>query len=200
MSRTAPTKEQRQSLPPFSGIAPEQIHIPATAAEFAHAAQALHNAPILGFDTESKPLFQAKQTDYGPHLVQFATAEAAWLLQLHHPQAAVLCRNILESSRIIKVGFGLQHDRQQLRLRLAARLNNILDLDRYFSKQGYGPNLGVCAAVAVVLQQYFHKSKHTTTSNWASQALSSTQIMYAANDAYAAARVYMALPQPPTAG
>jgi ribonuclease D len=44
-----------------------------------------------------------------------------------------------------------------------------------------------------VLQQRFHKSKKTTTSNWAQAELSPTQRLYAANDAYAALRVYQTL-------
>jgi ribonuclease D len=47
----------------------------------------------------------------------------------------------------------------------------------------------VRAAVGVVLGQAFRKSKRITTSNWAAPNLSSQQLLYAANDAFAALRV-----------
>jgi ribonuclease D len=39
----------------------------------------------------------------------------------------------------------------------------------------------------------FLKSRKATTSNWANLHLTPTQLSYAANDAYAALRVYQAL-------
>jgi ribonuclease D len=43
--------------------------------------------------------------------------------------------------------------------------------------------------VGTVLQQRFRKSKSLTTSNWAAANLAPKQLLYAANDAYAALRV-----------
>ena len=48
-------------------------------------------------------------------------------------------------------------------------------------------------AVAVVLNRRFIKSRKATTSNWANRQLSESQIVYAANDAWAAMQVYHAL-------
>ena len=53
--------------------------------------------------------------------------------------------------------------------------------------------MGVRGAVAVVFNKLFIKSRKATTSNWANSKLSDAQIIYAANDAYAALRVFMAL-------
>jgi ribonuclease D len=44
------------------------------------------------------------------------------------------------------------------------------------------------------------KSKSITTSNWAARELTERQLLYAANDAYAALRVYHALQQAGNAG
>jgi len=51
----------------------------------------------------------------------------------------------------------------------------------------------VKAAVAVLFKQRFAKSKKAATSNWAAPNLTESQLIYAANDAYAAIRVYEAL-------
>jgi len=53
--------------------------------------------------------------------------------------------------------------------------------------------MGVRGAVAVMFNQRFLKSRKATTSNWANVQLSESQLLYAANDAYAALRVFHAL-------
>lgn len=62
-----------------------------------------------------------------------------------------------------------------------------------FKRQGYRNTVGIRAAVAIVFNEQFHKSKQVTMSNWCSPILSSNQLLYAANDAYAALHVYRQL-------
>jgi ribonuclease D len=47
--------------------------------------------------------------------------------------------------------------------------------------------------VALVFERRFVKSRKATTSNWANRQLTDAQLRYAANDAYAAIRVFDAL-------
>lgn len=189
-----PSKEDSQLLPPYAALPDRAIHLPASDAEWAAARTALLAQTALGFDTESKPLFSTHQVDTGPHVVQLATPQAAWLLQLHHPQALALAREVLAHPGICKVGFGLDNDKASLPRRLGCDLHNVLDLDRVFKQHGYGNSTGVRAAVALVLGQNFHKSKKTSTSNWAAPHLSPGQLRYAANDAHGPAVIYAALP------
>ena len=192
--RLPPTKEESARLPRFATLAPACIGIPATAAQFEAARAALLAAPVLGFDTESRPLFTAGVPDSGPALVQLATPQRAWLLQLHQPQALALAREVLADGRILKVGFGLDNDRRILPLRLGIEPVGLQDLDRVFARHGFGRNIGLRAAVALVLGQGLSKSKRMSTSNWAAQRLSPGQILYAATDAHAPAVLYPALP------
>ena len=189
-----PSKEDCLLLPPYAELTAQRIYIPATDAEFAVARTALLSQQTLGFDTESKPLFHVGQVDTGPHLVQLATPDAAWLLQLHHPQAMALSREILAHPGICKVGFGLDNDKSSLPQRLGVELAHIVDLDSTFKAHGYGASTGVRAAAALVLGVNFQKSKKQSTSNWAATTLSPAQIRYAANDAHAPATIYAALP------
>jgi ribonuclease D len=53
--------------------------------------------------------------------------------------------------------------------------------------------LGVRGAVTVLFNRRFIKSRKATTLNWANPRLTEAQIIYAANDAYAALRVFEAL-------
>jgi ribonuclease D len=69
----------------------------------------------------------------------------------------------------------------------------VLDLNHVFHQRGYRKDMGVKGAVAVLFGQRFAKSKKAATSNWALPRLSESQVVYAANDAYAAWHVYQAL-------
>lgn len=192
--RKPPSKEESQLLPPYAALPDASIFIPATAEQFDAARAQLLAQTALGFDTESKPLFHVAQVDTGPHVVQLATPTAAWILQLHHPQAMALAREIIAHPGICKVGFGLDNDKSTLPKRLGAELANVVDLDRVFKRYGFGPSTGVRAAIALVLGQNFHKSKKQSTSNWSLKTLNDAQIRYAANDAHGPAMVYAALP------
>jgi ribonuclease D len=70
---------------------------------------------------------------------------------------------------------------------------DVLELNTVFRQQGYRKDMGVKGAVAVLFNQRFIKSRKATTSNWANPRLTDAQLIYAANDAYAAIRVFHAL-------
>ena len=69
----------------------------------------------------------------------------------------------------------------------------MLELNTVFRERGYRKDMGVKGAVAVLFNQRFIKSKKAATSNWANERLTEAQLIYAANDAYAAFRVWQAL-------
>ncbi|MGH8848491.1 MAG: 3'-5' exonuclease, partial [Polaromonas sp.] len=69
----------------------------------------------------------------------------------------------------------------------------VLDLNSVFRERGYRKDMGVRGAVAVMFNKRFIKSRKATTSNWANARLSEAQVIYAANDAYAALRVFKTL-------
>ena len=69
----------------------------------------------------------------------------------------------------------------------------IVELNTVFKARGYRKEMGVKSAVAVLFGQCFVKSKKAATSNWANPRLSESQLVYAANDAYAAYGVWAAV-------
>ena len=100
--------------------------------------------------------------------------------------------DILESTRLLKVGFGLGSDLAQLRTRMGIEAKNILDLSRALKSAATRQSLGAKTAVAQYFGQRLQKSRRTTTSNWANPNLTERQMLYAANDAQVALRVYHA--------
>ena len=188
-----PDKEQINLLDAFDRLEMHQIQM-VTTAEQAHAAlQALQGEKVLGFDTESKPTFAKNEASTGPHIVQLSTLQRAWIFQLEDAACRQAVGVLLELPRIIKAGFGLGDDKKRITCKLGVDLQGVLDLNVVFREKGYRKDMGVRGAVAVLFNKRFIKSKKASTSNWANAHLTEAQIIYAANDAYAAMRVYAAL-------
>ena len=188
-----PDKEAIALLDPFAGLSLHQIQLVNTAAHAQQALQALAGARVLGFDTESKPTFERHEVSDGPHIVQLATVDQGYIFQLTDAGCRHALAQLLESPSITKAGFGLGDDRRRIISKLGVDLQGVLDLNMVFNQRGYRKDMGVRGAVALMFNQRFLKSRKATTSNWAKPELSSSQLSYAANDAYAALRVYVAL-------
>ena len=179
-------------LPPYDGIALDSVRMVKTAADAAAALAALLHADVLGFDTESKPTFQKGEVSTGPHLVQLATDDVAYLFQIGAIPGAIetgVLKAVLESPAILKVGFGLLDDIKRLRSKLGIETANVLDLSTAMRRNEKNP-LGAKTAVARHFGQALQKSKRITTTNWAMPRLSEKQILYAADDAHVALRLY----------
>lgn len=193
MRKTGPNKAETDLMPAFGGLTLERIVIPDTADAVAAAVAEIRAAGEAGFDTESKPTFRPGEVSSGPHLVQFALPDRAFLFQMHDGASRDAASLLLEDPAVLKIGFGLSADRSQIHAKLGATLQSVLDLDHLFRRRGYNSSLGARAAVGLVLDRNFRKSKSVTTTNWSLPRLSDAQKLYAANDAYAALRVYLAL-------
>ena len=182
------------SLPPYDGVKLSDVVLVKTAAEAAAALAALAASDAVGFDTESKPTFAKGEESTGPHLVQLATDERAWLFQIgaQRDVAAFLdvLRAVLESETVLKVGFGLGDDLRRVRAKLGIEPRNVLDLSTALRRRGERNPLGAKTAVARFFGQQMQKSKRITTTNWALPRLSEKQILYAADDAHVALRIY----------
>lgn len=188
-----PSKERIALLPEFGRLGLERIVLVDSAAQAQQAQAELGATAVWGFDTESKPTFVKDQVSDGPHIVQLATLERAWVFQLHDPACRAVVAQLLALPGFTKAGFGLGDDRKRIQSKLGVQVQGVLDLNSVFHQRGYRKDMGVKGAVAVLFQQRFIKSKKAATSNWSAPGLSPAQLVYAANDAYAAVRVFHAL-------
>ena len=193
MKILAPTKDEIALMQPFIGLTLEHIHVPITREEFASAAAAIRAAGIVGFDTESRPTFVVGDVSEGPHVVQFSLHDRAYLFQVHRAEGLPYLVELLQSDKVIKVGFGLRSDSGQIFKKLGVKFGGVVDLNTVFSMQGYRKEMGARAAVGLVFKRRFAKSKKITTTDWSQHELTQQQMLYAANDAYAALKVLEAL-------
>lgn len=184
-------------LPAYVGIGLDRITLVDSEALADEACAALLAADVIGFDTESKPTFLKGEVSTGPHLIQLATDERAYLFPVSASHSSPVLKTILESSRVLKAGLGLGNDRSALKSRLGIELNAVIDLGEALRGNGEGRighrgTVGAKVAVAYFFGQQLHKSKKIGTSNWASRRLNERQLLYAANDAHVALRIYRA--------
>ncbi|VXB00869.1 3'-5' exonuclease [Massilia sp. 9I] len=186
--------DPEELLPPYDGIRLTDVRIVRTPSEAAAALAALSQADVIGFDTESKPTFAKGEVSTGPHLVQLATDELAYLFQIGSAASAQtalgVLKPVLESEQILKVGFGLGDDLKRLRAKLGVEARNVLDLATAMRRRGERNTLGAKTAVARFFGQRLQKSRRITTTNWALPQLSEKQVLYAADDAHVALRLY----------
>ncbi|MDB5872042.1 MAG: 3-5 exonuclease [Ramlibacter sp.] len=188
-----PDKEQIALLEPFDRLGLDRIRLVATARDALEARAELSAAKAWGFDTESKPTFFKDQVSEGPHVVQLATLEGAWVFQLHDLDCRAVVAGLLAQTGVTKAGFGLGDDKKRISSKLGVEPADVLELNTVFRERGYRKDMGVKGAVAVLFNRRYIKSRKATTSNWANPRLTEAQLIYAGNDAYAAARVYHAL-------
>ena len=188
-----PSKEQIALLAPFERLGLGRIDLVSAPAQAQKACEELAAAAHWGFDTESKPTFQKNEVSDGPHIVQLATLDKAWVFQLHDATCRAMVAELLTLRGVTKAGFGLGDDRKRISAKLGVEPADVLELNTVFRERGYRKDMGVKAAVAILFERRYLKSKKAATSNWANPHLTEAQLLYAANDAWAAIRVFHAL-------
>ncbi|KZE32966.1 3'-5' exonuclease [Crenobacter luteus] len=185
-------KDAIRALPPFAALRRDAIEL-VDAASLADACRHLAGCAVLGFDTESRPTFRVGEAPTGPHLLQLATEDAAFLFPLETLGDLAPLRGVLAAPSVRKVGFDLKSDRALLKAKLDVECDNLVDLGTLFRAAGARHTIGAVQAVAQLFGQSFRKSKKLSTSNWSRLPLTDAQCEYAGNDAYVALRVYLAL-------
>lgn len=183
-----PSKEQIQTFPRFQSLPLDKIIVIRNLDECQLIEDELKMAALLGFDTESKPTFTKGEVQTGPHLIQLATFEKAYLFQVS-TEILNFLKPIFENPDQIKVGFGLKNDAHLFRKK-GIELKSVIELSKCFSSYGFTNPLGVKNAIALLFRVNFPKSKSVSTSNWARKILTIPQIEYAAADAYAPVLIF----------
>ncbi|NNH38181.1 3'-5' exonuclease [Acinetobacter terrae] len=186
--QTLPSKEQIQELPVFQNLPLQHIHLINSIEQCLALEQELKSCALLGFDTESKPTFAKGEVSTGPHLIQLASCDKAYLFQIN-PEILEFLKAVFENRDQVKVGFGLKNDAHLFRKK-GIELNSVIELSKCFSAFGFPNPMGLKNAMALLFQLNFPKSKKISTSNWARKILTPPQIQYAAADAYAPVLVF----------
>jgi ribonuclease D len=144
---------------------------------------------IVGFDTETKPVFVRGHSNKVA-LMQIAIPKKVFLIRLNKTGLTTPIVHFLENERILKAGVALRDDIKALQKLKHYHPAGFIELAE-LSKQAGLEVESVKKLAALLLG--FRISKGAQTSNWEAQELNDKQISYAATDAWVCLEVYKKL-------
>lgn len=149
----------------------------------------LQKQRVLGFDTETKPSFKKGQKNVVA-LLQLSTSGKAFIFRLNKiglPEGLV---KILVNPKIIKAGADLRQDLSALQKIGNFIPDGFIDIQKYSNEFGIIDN-GLKKLTAIILG--FKISKAQRLTNWEAPELTTSQLTYAATDAWVCYKIFTKL-------
>lgn len=146
----------------------------------------LRKEEYVGFDTESKPAFK-KGVSYPISLVQLATQDTAYLIQVKKTGFTDALADFLSNKKIKKIGVGVKNDITKLNELKDFIAGGFIDLSTIAAEKGI-IQIGVRGLTARYIAHRLVKSSQKT--NWAKSELTRKQQLYAASDAWICLQIY----------
>lgn len=158
--------------------------------DYAEAVDYLSAQTVLGFDTETKPCFQANQPRNKMALLQLSGPDKAYLFRLHAVGLPKPVAAIMADPKIVKVGAAVKDDIRGLQKYTKFLPKNFVDLQ--IIGQDYGiQDKSVKKMAAIIMGVKVSKAQQL--SNWEAPVLSGAQLKYAAIDAWICREMYLKL-------
>lgn len=181
--------EEIEKLP--LGSFPGEIRIiDKTGLDYARAIAYLMTQKIIGFDTETRPVFSAGMPHHHVALLQLSGADKAFLFRVHMTGMRRLMCSILSNPSIIKVGAAVHDDLRGLQYYNKFEPRGFVDLQKIGCEYGIRDK-SVKKMSAIILGCRISKTQQL--SNWEAEELSAAQQMYAATDAWVCREMYLKL-------
>jgi len=190
MTNFIPTiKKEDINLLPLASFGGEVVVVD-TPELLEQALNVLNSQKVVGFDTETKPVF-AKGKKNKVALLQISTNEICFLIRMNvlgfTPQMIAFFNN----PDILKIGLSIKDDFMMLRARSESfDPQGFIELQSYVKTFGIEDN-SLQKIFAIIFEKKISKSQRL--SNWEIESLSSGQQHYAALDAWACLCIYQAL-------
>ena len=153
------------------------------------ALEYLRREKLLGFDTETRPIFTKGKT-CPPALLQLAAHDCVYLVQLRHLPFDARLADLLADPGVIKAGVAVRDDMLALERLHPFVPAGAVDLAVLARARGMKAQ-GLRNLAANLLG--FRISKSAQCSNWEKDELSPQQIRYAATDAWVGRELYARL-------
>ena len=157
---------------------------------FRKAVSFLRRQKVLGFDTETRPVFSPDQPHHSVALLQLSGPGKAFLFRVQKlgiPQS--LC-NILADKAILKIGAAVCDDVRGLQKVQDFDAQGFVDLQKMVWEYGIRDK-SVKKMSAIILGVRISKTQQL--SNWEAETLSESQCKYAATDAWVCREMFFRL-------
>jgi len=175
------------------GTFPGKIHvINRNGIEFVRAIAYLNAQRVIGFDTETRPVFSPGQHHNHVALLQLSGADRAYLFRVGQFGMRRLLCHLLSNPHILKIGAAVRDDVRGLQYYRRFEPQGFVDLQQIAYEWGIRDK-SVKKLSANILGLRISKSQQL--SNWEAETLSPGQQMYAATDAWVCREMYLKLLQ-----
>lgn len=154
--------------------------------DVAEAVAYLKKFKVIGFDTETKPVFR-KNVTHKVALMQLSTLDKCFLFRLNLIQYPDDLDDLICSKDVKKIGLSLRDDFSALRKRSDCPPLNFVDLQTFVKDYGI-KDLSLQKIYAILFNKKI--SKNQRLSNWEAHTLKPSQKRYAAIDAWACLKIY----------
>lgn len=163
-----------------------RIHIIDAVSRVKSAVAALRTAPIVGFDTETRPCFKRGER-HNVALLQLSTHSDAFLFRVNKTGIPEPLKLFLEDRQCLKVGLSTNDDFRQLASLSDIHPAGFIELQELV-KQYHIADMSLQKIYAILFQQKISKGQQLT--NWEAPQLTAAQQTYAAIDAWACLHIY----------
>ena len=163
-----------------------EIVVVKTPEELEKAVEHLQQEKVLGFDTETRPVFHKGKT-YPPSLIQLAASDRVFIFQLRHLPLTKDLAQIFSNPAITKAGIAVHDDIRELKKIFEFNTAGMLDLSqvaRYNKLETHGLRNMAANFFGIRIP------KGERCSNWANKTLTKKQLLYAATDAWIGRELY----------
>lgn len=153
------------------------------------AVKILQKEDVLGFDTETRPVFSKGKNNL-PSIMQLAASGRVYIFQFNKLPFGEALADILENPAIIKTGVAVRDDIRELQRLYHFDPAGFVDLSQV-AKQNCLETHGLRNLAANFFNLRIPKGARC--SNWAVKALTQKQLLYAATDAWIGRELYLAM-------
>ncbi|MGL1862736.1 MAG: 3'-5' exonuclease domain-containing protein 2 [Pseudodesulfovibrio sp.] len=166
------------------------ISVVRTEKQRVRAIKEMEGESVLGFDTETRPVFKKGKKPGPPSLIQLATATNVYVFQINILSLCNGLCDLLADKSIIKTGVAVRDDIIGLQKLGEFKPSGFIDLSDVSAKAKMQTH-GLRNMAANLLG--FRISKSAQCSNWAKEKLTTQQVNYAATDAWVSRELFLAL-------
>ena len=145
--------------------------------------------PLIGFDTETRPLI-FKVAPQQNHCCNSSSGERAFLFRLNKVALERPLLRLLENPKTIKIGAAIRDDIRGLQKLRCFTPKGFIDLQSIVGEYGIC-ELSLRKMAAITLQIKISKAQRL--SNWEAANLTPAQQLYAATDAWVSREIYVRL-------